>query len=300
MIEINKVYCENNLETMARMPDGFIDLVVTSPPYDDFTLEFEPIPRRGMRQYEGYTWDFKAIAHELYRVTKDGGVVVWIVGDPTIDGSESLASSLQKIYFRRVGFSIHDTMFYGKSGTPPLNHRRYEQAIEYMFILSKGSPKTFNAITEKTINAGKMTTGTMRNSGSDKLSKKHGHGLPVKQVRTKDNIWWYQVGKNKTTKDDFSSHPAVHPAMFPEQLAVDHIVSWSNPGDLVFDPFLGSGTTAKMAILNNRNFIGSEIAPEYAPIYEKRIADALAQMSKAPRIVESGNTTYSIPPLFAE
>ena len=259
-MEINKIYNENCLDTMAKMPDNFIDLTVTSPPYDN------------LRTYNGYSFDFEAVAKELYRVTKQGGVVVWVVGDATIKGSETGTSFKQALFFKECGFNLHDTMIYRKSNRPPLNHPRYEQEFEYMFVFSKGRPKTVNLITTECINAGKINNGTVRNSDSDVLQKKHGSGKPCKDTKPLGNVWTYSVGNEKDNK-------GIHPAVFPEKLAEDHIVSWSNEGDLVYDPFMGSGTTAKMAILNKRNWIGSEISQEYCEIVEKRISSALPPSS---------------------
>jgi len=258
-MEVNKIYNENCLDTMARMPDGFVDLTVTSPPYDN------------LRKYNGYSFDFEAVAKELYRVTKQGGVVVWVVGDATIKGSETGTSFRQALYFKEIGFNLHDTMIYGKNGSLPLNSNRYEPIFEYMFVFSKGKPKSLNKLMEPCKNAGKITTGTFRGIDGG-MKHKTGLGRPIKDTKVKGNIWFYDVGNCKTTKDAIAMG---HPAIFPEQLAKDHIISWSNPGDLVFDPFMGSGTTAKMAILNNRNWIGSEISKEYCEIAEKRINENL-------------------------
>jgi site-specific DNA-methyltransferase (adenine-specific) len=244
---------------MGKMPDAFIDLVVTSPPYDN------------IRQYKGFTFPFEQIAKELYRVVKDGGVVVWIVNDATTDGSESLTSYKQAIYFvEQCGFRLHDTMIYAKENPVPLNHNRYEQQFEFMFVLSKGKPKTFNPIIETSTNAGKINKGTMRNGGKDDLQLKHGYGKPVLEKRIRRNIWFYPVGAEK-------ENDGKHPAIFPEDLAKEHIYSWSNEGDLIYDCFSGSGTTAKMAHLQRRNWIGSEISKEYAEQSEKRLSGHLAQ-----------------------
>ncbi len=260
MLEINKIYNMDCLEGMRRLPDSCIDLTVTSPPYDN------------LRDYNNeVTWNFekfKEVAKELFRITKPGGVVVWVVGDATINGSETGTSFRQALYFKEIGFNLHDTMIYAKNNPMPIQHNRYQSCFEYMFVFSKGKPKNFNKLTEPCKNAGKKTTGTYRNING-KMKHKNGLGKPVKDTKIKGNIWFYDVGNYKTTKDKYAYK---HPAIFPEQLAEDHIISWSNPGDIVLDPFLGSGTTAKMALLNNRNFIGFEISEEYCEIAEQRIS----------------------------
>lgn len=254
-LEINKCYNENCLDTMARMPDDFIDLTVTSPPYDN------------LRTYNGYSFDFEAVAKELFRVTKQGGVVVWVVGDATIKGSETGTSFRQALYFKDIGFNLHDTMIYHKRAVGACGSSlSYNQAFEYMFVFTKGKIKTFNPIKDLIPDrAGKPTKYTKKAK-----SNKDGYSIETiekiaPQSSKRQNVWTYDIGFG--SGDDKTNHPAV----FPESLVQDHILSWSNEGDLVYDPFMGSGTTAKMAILNKRNWVGSEISEEYCKIIERRI-----------------------------
>jgi len=267
MLELNKIYNENCLSTMQRMSDCFVDLTVTSPPYDK------------ARNYKGYVFEFEKIAKELYRVSKPGGVVVWVVNDQTINGSESGTSFKQALYFIDCGFKLHDTMIYKDSGLT-MNHNRYEQEFEYMFVFSKGKPKTFNPIRVKCTYYGKDSDRTgqftqQHNEPGKKLrsNKERTNILPDK---IKGNVWEYPNGFGKSTTDEIAFQ---HPAIFPERLAADHIVSWSNEGDLVYDCFGGSGTTAKMADKYNRNWILSEITDEYVKIAEKRLMPYLLQTS---------------------
>jgi site-specific DNA-methyltransferase (adenine-specific) len=239
---LNKIFAENCLDTMKRMPDEFIDLVVTSPPYDN------------LRTYNGYSFDFESIAQELFRVVKQGGVVVWVVGDATKNGSESGTSFRQALFFMSLGFRLHDTMIFEKnSSTYPAsaNGVRYSQIFEYMFVFSKGKPKTSNLICDKPNKwAGfKDFSGKLKN--------------PVPDFSPRNNIWRFVTSFNGVK----------HPAPFPESLAIDHILSWSLEEDVVYDPFIGSGTTAKSALITNRKFIGSEISAEYVEIAEKRISE---------------------------
>jgi len=248
----NKVFCENCLNTMNRINKESIDLTVTSPPYDD------------LRKYNGYSFDFENIAKELFRVTKEGGVVVWIVGDGTKNGSESGTSFKQALFFKECGFKLHDTMIYKKKRVVPLTHRRYEQSFEYMFVFVKGKLKTFNPIKVPCKYAGTETWGKptfhkTNSSGLVAVDKK-----TINDFKQKENVWEYLNAKDKVFK---------HPAPFPQDLANDHIISWSNEGDLVYDCFMGSGTTAKMAIINKRKWIGSEMSSEYCEIANKRIND---------------------------
>lgn len=270
-MEINKIYNENCLDTMAKMPDGFIDLTVTSPPYSD------------LRNYKGYEFKYKPVAKELYRVTKSGGVVVWVVGDKTKNGTEELEPFLQALYFKEIGFCV-ETMIYAKPSCPYPANVRYNQQFEFMFVFSKGKPKTFNPIKElkaqkeierirkKQINyknkSFRQKDGSMLQAYSDERMLDRLKKSSCNIEKTRGNVWVYPSGYMVSSKDKISFE---HPATFPEDLAKDHIISWSNEGDLVYDPFMGSGTTAKMAILNNRNYIGSEISKEYCEIADKRI-----------------------------
>lgn len=241
MIEMNKIYNQDCLDFMRQVPDKFVDMVLTSPPYDD------------LRTYNGYSFDFESTAKELFRIVKDGGVIIWVVADQTKNGSESGTSFKQALYFKEIGFNLHDTMIYEKnSSTYPANKDsvRYSQIFEYMFVFSKGKPKTINLIQDKkNIWVGhKDFSGKLKNE--------------VPEYSPRNNIWKYTTSFNDKTE---------HPAVFPEQLANDHIISWSNKGDLIYDCFMGSGTTAKMALVNNRNFIGSEISADYVEIANKRL-----------------------------
>ena len=250
-MEINKIYNENCLDTMAKMPDNFIDLTVTSPPYDD------------LRTYNGFEFDWQKVIKELYRTTKDGGVAVWIVGDATIKSSETGTSFKQALFAMECGFNLHDTMIWNKGGFTAVGalKTRYAQVFEYMFVFVKGKLKTFNPLKDR---LNKKQTGTfLKNKrladGSMGEVGKYGNRNKYGQ---RFNIW-------ELANTDRSEHPAV----FPEKLIADHIISWSNENDLVYDCFMGSGTTAKMALLNNRKFIGSEISEEYCKIAETRIKE---------------------------
>ena len=242
------------VECMKQIEDNTIDLTVTSPPYDD------------LRKYNGYSFDFENTAKELYRITKDGGIVVWVVGDKTEKGSESGTSFKQALYFKEIGFNLHDTMIY-MSDKPPLTHNRYEQKFEYMFVFSKGKPKTFNPIMEECKYAGSdKKARTFRHTG-DELQETHIKNK-VNKEKIKGNVWYFSTGYNKSTKDIIAFK---HPAVFPEQLANDHIISWSNEGDIIFDPFMGSGTTAKVAQMLNRRWIGTELSEDYCKIIKDRL-----------------------------
>lgn len=252
-----KLYHGDCLEVMRTLPAGSIDLTVTSPPYDN------------LRKYNGYTFDFEGIARELYRVTKLGGVVVWVVGDATINGSETGTSFRQALYFLdKCAFHLHDTMIWRKTNPPPQTRvgRRYTLAHEYMFVFSKGRPSAFNEIRVPCQYAGNRSGGGSQRTADGTVREKRriarvgrvvGHDKPAQSV------WDCPVAFSRS-----------HPAVFPESIAADHIATWSNPGDVVLDPFMGSGTTGKMALLAGRKFIGIEVSEEYLAIASERIAAA--------------------------
>lgn len=266
---LNSIVTGDNAEVMAQLPAGCIDLTVTSPPYDN------------LRAYNGYEWDFEAVASQLWRVTKEGGVVVWVVADATINGSETGTSFRQALHFMELGFRLHDTMIYERHPLP-LTHNRYEQHFEYMFVFSKGRPATFNPITVPTKHAGEINRLATHAAVKGERGSRHGNGnngtWRTKRERIKGNVWYMHGGYGITSTDGYAHN---HPAVFPEALAHDHIVSWSNPGDLVLDPFCGSGTTLKMALLAGRHFIGIDISPEYVDLARRRVAEAAARTPEA-------------------
>jgi DNA modification methylase len=205
------------------------------------------------------------VAQQLWRVIKPGGVVVWVVADATIDGSETGTSFRQALRFMEIGFRLHDTMIWRRLSLP-LTHNRYEQSFEYMFVLAKRRPATFNGIKVACVHAGSSPGGKTR-QGGDALRQRH-TDCTVRETRIADNVWDIDAGYMKTTKDAAAYK---HPAIFPDVLARDHILSWSNEGDIVLDPFNGSGTTTKMAREMGRKFIGIEINPEYCEIAANRL-----------------------------
>ena len=250
-----KLFQGDCLELMRdTLSDGSVDLTVTSPPYDN------------LRTYNGTLNDWtpekwQAIIRELFRVTKQGGVVVWVVGDATINGSETGTSFRQALWAMECGFRLHDTMIYSKASQPRQNGVRYEQQFEYMFVWTKGDQPKRSLLREPAKNAGKTVKRTCRDGGKDALAVSVS---VVAAEKVKGNVWFFGTKENST----------LHPAIFPEALARDHILSWSNPGDVVFDPFLGSGTTGKMALLEGRRFIGIEREAEYMAIATARIRKA--------------------------
>lgn len=250
------------LERMKEIPDGSVDLTVTSPPYDN------------LRTYNGnndqwgeHVW--KAVISDLYRVTKDGGVVVWVVGDATIKGSETGTSFRQALWAMDCGFNLHDTMIWQKPVFTAIGAlaTRYAPVFEYMFVWSKGRPKAFNPIKDrKNKHSGAILHGTIRQVDGSVREMTGNKQKTIAEYGQRFNVW--QVNAVMSRKD------TRHPAPFPEQIAADHIISWSNKGDIVLDPFMGSGTTGKMALLANRRFIGIELDHDYYAIAEQRITEA--------------------------
>jgi DNA modification methylase len=252
--EVNSVVNVDALELLRGLPDESVDLIVTSPPYDN------------LRAYNGYSFEFEPIAHESYRVLKPGGVLVWVVGDSTVDFSETFTSLRQALYFRdHIGFNALDTMIYEKENYAPMypGTRRYANQFEYMFVFSKGKPSTFNPIQKPIASSTKArrnyATSFIRQDGT-RTTKDNTRNN--RQTKDASNIWSYSVADDPNLG---------HPAPFPEDLARDHILTWSNPGDLVLDYFGGSGTTAKMARNNGRNYLTGDISAEYCELMRKRL-----------------------------
>lgn len=256
-MEINKIICGNCIDVLDTFPLCSIDLVITSPPYDN------------LRDYKRYEFPFEEIVLGLKKVLKPGGVIVWVVGDATIKGSETGTSFKQALYFKKMGFNLHDTMIYLKCGFANPSTVRYHQVFEYMFVFSKGSPKTFNPLRDRK-NKEKRRGGDCKRQKDGTMKKGSRGGMLLSEFGQRYNVWQYKIGGG-----NISSNRIVHkhPAAFPEQLAIDHIVSWSNPGDLVLDPMCGSGTACVAAKQLNRKYIGIEISSEYCKIAEERLTN---------------------------
>jgi DNA modification methylase len=263
---INQIIPGNCVEVMSHFDENSIDLTVTSPPYDK------------LRTYQGYTFPFEEIAQQLYRVTKPGGVVVWVVADSTIKGSETGTSFKQALYFKEIGFNLHDTMIFQKTNPiPQIYRKRYNNIFEYMFVFSKGEVKTHNPIKIDCIHAGLELTGTTYKNYSKGQQKREKMANPVKKQKIKGNIWEYVVGKraeDQTAKG--------HPAPFPCALARDHVNSWTHEGDLVLDPMCGSGTTCLAAKELDRHYIGIDISPEYCDLALERISKFQQELKQFP------------------
>lgn len=251
----------DNVQGMREMDAESVDLVVTSPPYDN------------LRKYNGFEFDLEGMIKELMRIMKQGGVIVWIVNDATIDGCETGTSFRMALRFMELGFNLHDTMIWCKDGGGAVGSNScYAQNFEYMFVFSKGKPKTFNPIKDKPNQSykpnGKNKVEVYTKSRRNVEVTRHEKREIIIQEFSKRNNWWI----NTPGLEDGSDF---HPAVFPQSLVRDHILSWSNEGDLVLDPFMGSGTTAKVARALKRNYIGFDISQEYVDKANKRMHDTM-------------------------
>lgn len=261
--------CGDALTVMNKMRPMSVDLAITSPPYDS------------LRDYNGYVFNFEGIATTLYTLIKIGGILVWVVNDSTINGDETGTSFNQALFFKTVGFRLHDTMIYAKTGCAMPAPNRYLSNFEYMFVFSKGKPKTFNPIEDR-----KNRFPTRWGKGR-KVRKKDGswsyrENYVGKEYGRRFNIWRYSNGGQGYGHPDNPELASKHPATFPLQLATDHIISWSNPGELVLDPMCGSGTTGVAALQLRRNFIGIDISQEYVELSTRRIAEAQEKLNARP------------------
>ncbi len=269
---INKIITGNCVEVMEKFEENSIDLTLTSPPYDN------------LRTYKGFVFPFKQIAQQLFRITKEGGIVVWVVNDATIKGSETGTSFKQALYFKEIGFNLHDTMIFQKTNPiPQIYRKRYNGIFEYMFVFSKGKVKTHNPIKIDCLHAGLQLNGTTYKNYSKGEQKRSKMAKPVKKQKIKGNIWEYVVGKKAEDQEAKG-----HPAPFPCALARDHITSWTNEGDIVLDPMCGSGTTCVSAFRLNRNYIGIDMSEEYCELAQKRIKKYEMQ----PTLFQEDTPTY--------
>lgn len=250
-----KIICGDALEVLKTLESESVDCVVTSPPYDN------------MREYKGFSFDFEGIAQELFRTLKIGGVIVWVVGDQCVNGSETGTSFRQALFFKELGLNLHDTMIYDKGKVVFPDPTRYHQVFEYMFIFSKGKPKSINLIADRK-NKWHQSWGKRSYREKDGTLKVKEQIKDMQDFGVRNNIWLEQGGYQHTTKDKFAFE---HPAMFPEKLAEGHVLTWTKEKDLILDPFVGSGTTGKMAKTHGRNFIGIDISAEYCALSERRL-----------------------------
>lgn len=254
-----KLIQDDCLTYLKSCNDNVFDMVMTSPPYDN------------IRSYGDIScWNqsiWIEILKELYRTVKKGGVVVWVTNDSTVGGGETLSSFKQAIDAQSIGFLVHDTMIWKKTNFSNPSSTRYHQTFEYMFVFSKGKPKTFNPIMDRqNIYAGKIgsygkNTVTQRDGSKKERPRKINSDFGMRH-----NVW-----EMKTSGQTGESKAFHHPAMFPLQLAKDHVISWSNEGDVVLDPFMGSGTTGQACMELKRQFVGIEINKEYFDIAYQRL-----------------------------
>lgn len=252
---MNQAVCGNCVDVMAGLTPESVDLVVTSPPYDQ------------LRTYEGFEFNFEAVSQELIRVLKPGGVIVWVVADATVNGSESGTSFRQALHFMDLGLNLHDTMIYKRNAVKMPDKTRYFGCFQYMFVFSKGKPKTINLIKDhKNKTSGKKANKRYQREADGKMKERAPYCRPSHSVRW--NIWTYDVGSLIMADDRLWVE---HPAIFPLKLAEDHIMSWSNPGDLVLDPMCGSGQTLIAAKKLDRNYLGIDISQKYCDLSNERL-----------------------------
>ncbi len=271
----NTIFLGDAVDIMSGFDNEIIDLTVTSPPYDNLRTYNGKI-KDEVTYEDGFSFPFVEMAKQLFRVTKKGGVVIWVVNDQVKNGGETGSSFRQALKFMEIGFTLHDTMIYHKNGAPFPETGRYSQVFEYMFVFSKGKPKTVNLLRDKP-----NRWAGFSNFGDPSKRLKEGElkkveKFTVAEFGTRYNVWYITNGAGFSSKDTIAFE---HPAIFPESLAEDHILSWSNEGDLVLDPMAGSGTTLKMAKINNRNFVGIDINPEYVDLCHRRV-DGISQYTK--------------------
>jgi DNA modification methylase len=275
---MNKIILGNAVDMLSTMEKEIIDLTVTSPPYDNLRSYNGKI-KDDVVYEDGFSFPFVEMARELFRVTKHGGIVVWVVNDQVKNGGETGSSFKQALKFMEIGFTLYDTMIYHKNGAPFPESGRYSQVFEYMFVFSKGKPKTVNLLKDKPNRwAGHTNFGDPSKRQKDGDLKKVDK-FTISEYGTRYNVWYINNGAGFSSKDQIAFE---HPAIFPESLAEDHILSWTNPGDIVLDPMAGSGTTLKMAKMNKRDYIGIDINEEYVELCKKRVETVVPYTDEEP------------------
>ena len=244
--------CRDILPTLGK-----VDAVVTSPPYDDLRTYGDA--------FNGV--DCLQVISLLAPQIAEGGVIMWNVADATKNGSETGTSFRQALHAMQCGLNLHDTMIYIKENVNFPESVRYFSGFEYMFMFSNGRPKTFNPIKDRRNKwAGTAMHGTDRQPDGS-LKQISGKGKIVEAQGMRFNYWLMTNNAPDTG----------HPAPMPYQMAHGHIASWTNCGDIVLDPFLGSGTTGVAAVQMGRKFIGIEREPKYFDIAVRRIENAQRQ-----------------------
>ena len=240
------------------------DLILTSPPYDN------------LRKYGGNTFDFTSVADACINSMAEGGILVWIVADATIDGDETGSSFRQALYFKEHGLVLHDTMIYRKLGGPASGTKtRHKNGFEYMFVFSNGKPKTVRILEDKITKYPEPDRQVTRRQPDGTLE--YGPRGVVPEVTLRDNVWEYSPGFRKSAENPIAHN---HPAIFHIALAKDHIRTWTAPGDLVIDPMVGSGTTMRAAKDLNRLAIGIEIHSDYIDVIKERVSQQVMDVSE--------------------
>jgi len=279
----NKIIFGNAVDVLSSLESNFVDLTVTSPPYDNLRSYNGKI-KDDVVYEDGFSFPFVEMARELFRVTKPGGIVVWVVNDQVKNGGETGSSFKQALKFMEIGFTLYDTMIYHENGAPFPESGRYSQVFEYMFVFSKGKPKTVNLLKDKPNRwAGHTNFGDPSKRQKDGDLKKVDK-FTISEYGTRYNVWYINNGAGFSSKDQIAFE---HPAIFPESLAEDHILSWTNPGDVVLDPMAGSGTTLKMAKMNNRDYIGIDINEEYVDLCNRRVENVVPYTEEQPNLKNS-------------
>jgi len=254
---MNTITCGDCVEGMSKLPSDSIPLTVTSPPYD--------------RVRNFAAWDFDRVAEQLYRVTMPGGVVCWVVQDGFEKGRRTCTSFKQALRFFGLGFWMWEVLIVVVKSYQLPTTGRYVSLFHYCFVMSKGKPRKVNVLRDKPNKCAGMMKRNWHRRSPDGSMRKGVLPQPIAQYGLRGNVWEYAGGYGSTTKDKYAF---AHPALMPEKLARDLILSFSSPYDMVLDPFMGAGTTAKMALLNGRRWLGFEIDDEYVAIASERLRNA--------------------------
>lgn len=245
------------IEHASTLASDSVDLVLFSPPYD------------GVRDYRGnWTLDLPALGSELLRVVKDGGFAVMVIADGTKNQRKSMTTFRTAVAWEDAGWSLFESVIYSRDGRPGAWWAtRFRVDHEHILMFYKGKrprPVTHHdGLRVPSKHAGKKWTGTQRLTDGTLVKT----SATVAADKCRGTIWHYA-----TSNSEGNRTKAKHPATFPDALARDVILALSAPGDVVYDPMMGSGTSVVIAAQEGRRWLGNDFFAEYVEIAQQRLA----------------------------
>lgn len=251
-LEINKIYCESNADTMSRMNDNYIDLILTSPPYNIIRPNSKDrgydLYKDGMNNEEYIEWTLKMFC-DFNRVLKKNGIILYNMSY----GSENtiLMSLVIADIIRNSNFTLADIIIWKKKSATPNNvsHNKLTRIVEYVYVFCrKDEIASFNC--------------------NKKIISKRETGQSIYE-----NVYNFIVAENNDNSTDLNK------ATFSSRLVRKLLSIYAKENSLVYDPFMGTGTTAVACVIDKHNFIGSEISRNQVEYANKRLEPYLTQQT---------------------